>query len=497
VQWFDVDKQGLARILARKGKEFVLFELVQNGWDEETTHVNVTLARIPGTRQVRLVVEDDNPDGFADLSHAFTLFAESSKKSSATKRGRFNLGEKLVLALCDEAEIVSTRGTIRFDSAGRHATRAKRDRGSIFTGVLRMTNEDIELCQRSIQSLLPPGGIQTVFNGQSIAPRVPLATATATLATEIADDEGLLRRTQRKTQVEIHEALPGEVPSLYEMGIPVVATGDKFHLNVLQKIPLNLDRDNVPPAYLARVRAVAVEHMYEHLTSEDANAPWVRDAVQRHGDEMGHETVERLTALRFGTKRVIFDPTDPEANSLAMAQGFTVVYGSQLSKPEWDAVKRVGAMRPAGQVTPSPKPFSPDGEPLKLLSEEKWTPEMRGVVAMSKRLGQKLLGVSISVAIANDITWPFSGAYGDGRLTMNLGRLGHRWFGGPLADINRFLIHEFGHHFSMNHMSSDYHDALCRLGGQMAALALEEPEVFQRLDVASSKQDDDWTPDAC
>ena len=31
--WFDAEKQGLARLLERKGKEFVLFELIQNGWD--------------------------------------------------------------------------------------------------------------------------------------------------------------------------------------------------------------------------------------------------------------------------------------------------------------------------------------------------------------------------------------------------------------------------------------------------------------------------------
>jgi len=32
--WFEVDKQGLAKILERRGKEFALFELVQNAWDE-------------------------------------------------------------------------------------------------------------------------------------------------------------------------------------------------------------------------------------------------------------------------------------------------------------------------------------------------------------------------------------------------------------------------------------------------------------------------------
>ena len=74
--WFEVDKHGLARILERKGKEFVLFELVQNAWDESgVTNVSATL-EYRGRNRALLVVEDDAPEGFHDLSHAFTLFAE-------------------------------------------------------------------------------------------------------------------------------------------------------------------------------------------------------------------------------------------------------------------------------------------------------------------------------------------------------------------------------------------------------------------------------------
>ena len=56
--------------------------------------VSVTLERIAGTRQARLTVKDDNPEGFRDLTHAFTLFAESEKRYNEKLRGRFNLGEK-------------------------------------------------------------------------------------------------------------------------------------------------------------------------------------------------------------------------------------------------------------------------------------------------------------------------------------------------------------------------------------------------------------------
>src|SRR6187401_1293124 len=100
--WFDVDKQGLAKILERKGKEFALFELIQNTWDEPgVTKVSVTLD-YQGRNKARLMVEDDAPEGFKDLSHAFTLFADSAKKTNPEQRGRFNLGEKLVLPIPDQ-----------------------------------------------------------------------------------------------------------------------------------------------------------------------------------------------------------------------------------------------------------------------------------------------------------------------------------------------------------------------------------------------------------
>src|ERR1035441_6537445 len=117
--WFDVDKVGLGKLLERKGKKFVLFELIQNAWDQNVSRVDVTLTKEPGSRYATICVEDDDPDGFKDLSHAWTLFAESDKKADAQKRGRFNLGEKLVLAVCVEAEIISTSGGVRFDDKWR------------------------------------------------------------------------------------------------------------------------------------------------------------------------------------------------------------------------------------------------------------------------------------------------------------------------------------------------------------------------------------------
>jgi hypothetical protein len=63
----------------------------ENGWDEPgVTKVTVSL-EYQGRNRAVLVVEDDAPEGFKDLSHAFTLFADSAKKVNPEQRGRFNL----------------------------------------------------------------------------------------------------------------------------------------------------------------------------------------------------------------------------------------------------------------------------------------------------------------------------------------------------------------------------------------------------------------------
>lgn len=478
MDWFEVDKKGLAKLLERKGKAWVLYELLSNAWDENTSRVEVTLERVPGARTARLVVRDDNPTGFADLSHAWRLYAESGKKGSAQARGRYNLGEKLVLSLCDEAEISTTTGTVRFDAAGRHMLRRRTDRGSVFTGLLRITNQEIDDCARAVRDLIPPAGIETIFGGETLPQRSPIATFEATLATVLADEEGFLRRTERKTVVEVHEPLDGGAGFLYELGVPVVETGDRWSLNVMQKVPLNPDRDNVPPGYLARLRALVVAHMADKLQADDANSSWVRDAIQKHGDLVPDAAISRMADLRFGEKRVAYDPSDLEANNRAVERGYTLVYGGQLSKPEWEAMRRSGAVLPAGQVTPTSRPFSDDGDPLRTLPEADWTDDIRAVVEYARRILPPLVGGPVHVTIATDITWPFAGAYGSRRLTLNLGRLGHKWFAGPLEPINDLLLHEAAHEFAPNHLSAEYHDALSRLGAKLTGIALTSPGLF-------------------
>src|ERR1700730_6804451 len=109
-RWFEIDKEGLRKTLERRGKAFAVFELVQNAWDEDgTTEVSVTLTPPEHGKSV-LTVTDDAPQGYRDLAESYTMFGESYKKADPEKRRRFDVGDKCVLALCDEASITTTTG---------------------------------------------------------------------------------------------------------------------------------------------------------------------------------------------------------------------------------------------------------------------------------------------------------------------------------------------------------------------------------------------------
>lgn len=69
-EWFTGSKQGLEKIARRRGLSYVLFELVQNCWDTGARNVNVTFTPVEGRPLVDMRVEDDDPDGFKDLTHA-------------------------------------------------------------------------------------------------------------------------------------------------------------------------------------------------------------------------------------------------------------------------------------------------------------------------------------------------------------------------------------------------------------------------------------------
>ncbi len=466
--WFEVDRDGLRQLMEGRDKSFVIRELVQNAWDEPgVTCCNVTLEALKDGL-ARVVVEDDAPEGFSDLRHAYTLYAHTRKRSSAEKRGRFNLGEKEVLALCRSARIVTTKGTVEFLPDGkRRQTKACRDSGSVFDAVISMTHQEIDACSKAVRTFLPPAGVKTTFNGQEVCYREPLAEVEAKLVTEFEDKEGRFRGTVRKAAIMVYKPMAGERAMIYEMGLPITETGDKWHYDIQQRVPLNSGRDTVRAAYLQDVRAEVVNALAAQLTEEDAGSAWVRDAA---GDErIKPETLSKVAELRWGEKRAVAFPGDSEARDKALAAGFHLVTPREMSAAEWEQMRKAGCVPSASVLFPQPKAAE------KPIPEKQWTEAQRKVADLTKRIARLTLGLGVTVKMfASDGPTAADYARETKVLRFNAARLGKAWFSGPLEPVIQIVIHELGHEYG-GHISEEYYEGLAKLG---AKLALREPKEF-------------------
>jgi hypothetical protein len=473
--WFAVDKEGLGKLVERRGKAFVVFELLQNAWDcEDARQVDVKLT-VLGRGLVELVVADDNPEGFRDISHAYTLFAPSEKKGDALRRGRFNLGEKLVLAICERASVTSVKSQILFQQDGtRRAGSARMKKGSEFRGILRMTLDELAAVRHEVGKLLPPAGVLTTVDDVPLRRREPEHILPEVfLQTEIAGTDGVLRRKYRDADVHLHTVRPGERATLYEMGIPVVDLGDDpFHVDVRQKVPLTMERDGVPPSFLRDVRGAVLDGAHFLITREAAAGKWTQDAIEASENK---DAVKAIVARRFGDKVVIADPSDPEGTKIAASRDFVVIPGGAFTGDAWEKIREARAALPAGQVTPSPKPFSPDGKPLEYVPDEKLEERAKDLRALAIGFAKACAGLDVGILFTRDPDWGFRAAYSCskdgvmiGQIIFNLALLNEEFWGSEAKKVE-LILHEIGHHWG-GHLDETYHQALCRIGANAATM---------------------------
>ena len=484
--WITVDREGLRqineRLLARRGFGMIAAELYQNVMDTDATECLFDIQKIEGQPRAQIIVRDNGP-GFARLTDAWTMFAPSLKKDDPTKAGRFNIGEKVVLSFCHSATIATTSGTVEFDGDGRREfPRRKRTEGTKITLEIRCTNHQFNQLIEYMPKLIVREGLRLCVNGAEVEfPAYPFATWEETLPTEIGED---LRPSRRKTEVRVYEAKDGETPMLYELGIPVVETGDRWHVSIQQKVPLNTERDNVTPAFLREVRVSVVNNMHDQLTEEDTESTWVNEATS--DDRCEDDAAETFRVKKYGEKSVAFDPTNPEANAVAMSEGYTIIPSRGLTGGQRTNLKGAGTLRSSSEQYPTAGKGAysddPNAPPVYVLEDDELTDGMKKVRKYAEDLGKSLMGATIAVRFVKGPTRfqreSWAAAYGGRQLDFNVANLGMQWCDEKGAvgtrRLDELIIHEFGHHYESNHFSSNYHEALCMLGAKLKAVALKE-----------------------
>jgi hypothetical protein len=279
MQWFDVDKQGLAKLLERRGKAFAITELIQNAWDTNAKCVKVSDdARAGGAPGVHHGGGRRPGRVRAPLPrlHPLRGVGEEGRRGEARP---VQPGREARPGALRRGDIVSTKGTVEFDSKGRKPARGKREFGSEFWGRLRMTRAEYDEAMAVVRSLLPPMLVEDVRERRGARRAAAGGAIEASLPTEIADAEGVLRRSVRKTRRrDLRAPKDGETRACTRWASRSSRRATAGTSTSLQKVPLNFDRDNLPPAYLRTLRVLVLNEMTEWLEKGDANATWVRDA---------------------------------------------------------------------------------------------------------------------------------------------------------------------------------------------------------------------------
>jgi hypothetical protein len=480
--WLEIDKNGLRKLLEQKDKVFLLTEMVSNAWDENVTEVSVTLTAPDVDGHSWLKVVDNSPTGWADLSHAHTMFAESTKKANSNKRGRFNAGEKDVLALALEARLTTVKGQVLFNEDGTRTEGTEtREIGSEFVAKFQLTLKQYNHICAQAKLLIPPPGIVTLFNGEPIQRRESCGSFTERLQIPLADKEGVMRNVERKATVNLYERLPGEVAMIYEMGIPIVSLDDdKWHINVQQKVPLSRDRDNVNPAYLRKVRVGVLNTKYGELkTAEDAAAGWVRDAIE--SPKSSDSAVLDILKARFGDKYAIRDVSDVGSAKNAVSKGYNIIHGGSMTKAEWTRVKAIkdekgkAIVPTSAQVAPTDIDVNLD----KVVPPSKWTATMQDYADFVEKIAPRLISRAVTIQYINDDDEGIRGCFKwvEGQMTVNLA------YHDVTSSTENYelLIHELAHNTLHNndHLHQTFYRTVTELGAKLAALALAEPELFE------------------
>ena len=344
---FAVSAEGLRQLNASRPPWSLVKELIQNAWDEapKATRCDVTVTA--GSESTTVVtVEDDGP-GFKEISDAWTLMADTPKRGDPGKRGRFNLGEKEIVAVALTGEIETMGTTVTFPATGgRTTTPNKRKRGTLVTVTMPWDREQAQELRSQLRRFRPTDCRLTI-DGQEIERREPLASRNTTLRTVTQQAPGYpITETRRKTVIDILEQADPDNAWIYEMGIPIQITTLPFDVDVHQKVPMPPNRNTVSAGYLQAITTEALNAMHRELPEEAFSENWVRSAVE---DKRIEDTaVKAVKKNRYGERAVIWS-SDTDANMRAAEAGYQVIHPRAMSHRERKVMTAKGGLVSAKQ----------------------------------------------------------------------------------------------------------------------------------------------------
>lgn len=313
--WLAISTEGFASMNAGRPPAHLVKELVQNSLDAlGDKHGHILLSFEPssgsasggnsgggGGGEAILVTCRDTGCGMADLHDLRTVFF-TSKVDSHLERGRMGRGFKEMLCLARWATVVSGPRKVEFVIEGgkritRHSAVTGRDAvaGTLVRMEIPWPKDVIPQLEAYFRTLLPPPEVQLVVNGTRITFREPAHRVEAALPTELFE-AGKWIRPVRKTVLELVPTVGGEEATIYELGIPVCPLEwgtQPYHVNVLQRVPMNPCRDAVASGYLVKVHKACLPALLPQMDSQAVLQDWVGQAVPHCPADVQQEVIKR------------------------------------------------------------------------------------------------------------------------------------------------------------------------------------------------------------
>ena len=471
----EVDTNGFRKRVAWRGPLGVLTELISNALDENITYCDVVFEHVE-QQTYRIRVEDDSTEGFRNLDESYTLYADSYKAGILDKRGRFNVGEKIAIVLCDEAKIESTTGTRIFSEKQVKRSPKKRDKGTVFEGTIRCTRAQFDEACAQVVKIIPPENIRLTFNGAQINRPRQVALVSATLPTIGLNDEGDMYKTAAKTDIVIYEPSARSSGAIYELGVPVVDVDHPFIMDVRQKVPLSQDRNNVTPGYYRKLCGAVLDATANLLTEEQVRSKGITEGIAAAQSD---EAVKAVMEKKHGAGAYVPDPGNREANGELFARGQHPVNPGTYDRDTWDRIRGAKALPSASDLIPRrsvpPEPYR--GEV---------TRGMQQVAALAKLICKEVLHKSLTVTFSGNENVTCSAQCGpEGaetvHLTFHVKILGESWFSESpvLSRENLDLIyHELGHHSGAQDCTRDHCNQVTFVAASVSVLLQTKPELF-------------------
>ncbi|MHA2253429.1 MAG: hypothetical protein ACXAD7_23935 [Candidatus Kariarchaeaceae archaeon] len=471
--WLEVDLEGLKEISSKK---HIVRELISNILDEQPN--GATNGKI-GIYDTYIIAEDDSPAGFNDLSDSFTLFRSTPKRNKAEVRGRFNQGDKMILAHCNSAEVRSTTGTVLFREDGKREfdPSSTTTVGSVLRFNIDITSKEKREFHVFLKQIKTPEDFSiTILSNANhrIVYQKAIAIAETNLPTWYVEENTRRIISRRKTKVLIYDE---EESWVYELGIPVQKIEDRFSYDVQQKIPLDISRDTIKENYLRELRGGCANVVVNLLEGNDLGELWVQEALS--SKNINNKTFKQLFDKKYPNS--VLWSSDSTANERAIANGRQIIHSRTLPGNVRNRAKKQKVIQSSKTLFPELS----ENKKSVTIEEDSLTSSMKWVEKLCRALAKRTLNIDLNVIFKEDELSSgtlASFARHHNQLTFNVYSLGKSWFNGNIDEIVDLIVHELAHYYDtdMPHINKKYHEALSRLTGQFVKIALEEPHLFQR-----------------